>query len=143
MHLSLKTYLSPKKLCIHAFALTLVLTAQASAQCGSTLTAVDDTARVLPEPFVIDVLANDTDDGGGVLSVTVTNHTCDAIVTVDDFGLVFVDPQPTIGELCTLQYAVSNEEGRLDTATADIEIITGIFSSGFETGTTSEWDLTA
>ena len=130
--------ISRKRLCIHAFALTLAV--QASAQCSSAPTAVDDVAWVLPEAVVIDVLANDTAEGGAALSVTVTNHTCAAVVTVDDFGLVAVDPLPTIGELCTIQYAVSNEEGGLATATATVEFIIHIFSSGFETGNASEWD---
>ena len=89
---------------------------------------------------LVDVLANDSDDGQA-LAVAVTGNMCGIMAQVDDFQLVklVLTPQQPILADCFLIYQLSDEEGLKDLATIAVSQSADIFSNGLETGDTSRW----
>jgi hypothetical protein len=120
--------------------LLLAFHPSASAQCNNAPVAVDDTAvYVGGTVLVVDVLANDSDDGEA-LAVGNLTTTCSGTVS-EDFGLVTLTVAGFSGD-CSIGYRVTDEGGLFDTATVSIADGTGIFEDGFETGDASRWNET-
>ena len=116
---------------------------RAFAQC-STPVANADTVRAEPivaEVILIDVLANDTDPAGSPLSVTVTGHHCEGVVSVGSFEVVTYVPSSNPKD-CTINYRAVNEDGEHSTAQVTVDLIFEIFADGFETGNTGRWSDT-
>jgi uncharacterized repeat protein (TIGR01451 family) len=70
-----------------------------------------------PGPFVLDVLANDSDPGGGPLTITgVTPGTFGSIVISGDGSRLFYLPDPTVVGSTTFSYTATDREGLSGTA---------------------------
>lgn len=112
-------------------------------QC-STPVANADTVRAEPivaEAILIDVLANDIDPAGSPLSVTVTGHDCEGVVSVGSFEVVTYVPSSNPKD-CTINYRAVNEDGEHSTSQVTVDLIFEIFADGFETGDTGRWSDT-
>jgi hypothetical protein len=119
--------------------LLLAFHPSASAQCSNAPVAVDDTAvYVGGTVLVVDVLANDSDDGEA-LAVGNLTTTCSGTVS-EDLGLVTLAVAGFSGD-CSIGYRVTDEDGLSDTATVSVLDGTGIFTDSFESGDTSRWSM--
>jgi hypothetical protein len=97
-----------------------------------------DTTSTFTEKILVDVLANDTDPEGQALLVSVTGTTCPGTAAVE-LDLVAFTPQPRLSADCTITYQIEDDGGLSDTGTVTVELMSGIFSDGFESGNTSRW----
>ena len=90
--------------------------------------ATDDTAATnVVTPVVIDVLANDTDVDGDVLSVTEATADSGTVVINDDGTLTFT-PDADQSGVATIAYTVSDGNGGTDTAVVTVGVNDGIVS---------------
>ncbi len=120
--------------------LLAALASQAAAQCNLNPVANDDTLRYFGgSAVVIDVLANDLEPDGEVLTVGNLSTTCAGTVG-GDFGLVTLT-LASYSEECSIQYRITDESGRFDTATVTVADGTRIFLDDFETGDPSRWPI--
>ncbi len=120
--------------------LLAVLGPPAAAQCNLDPVANDDTLRYFGgSAVVIDVLANDLEPDGEVLTVGNLSTTCAGTVS-EDFGLVTLT-LASFSEECSIQYRITDESGRFDTATVTVADGTRIFLDDFESGDPSRWPI--
>ncbi len=111
-----------------------------AAQCNLDPVANDDTLRYFGgSVVVIDVLANDLEPDGEALTVGNLSTTCSGAVS-EDFGLVTL-ALASYSEECMIQYRITDESGRFDTATVTVADGTRIFLDDFETGDPSQWPI--
>lgn len=125
-----------KYLCV---SIVLIATS-AHAQCNTAPSATNDATSAHADPVLVDVLANDQDDGQA-LTVTVIGNTCNVTVAVDDFQLVelVLTPEQPIRGDCSLTYRATDDLGLSDTGNVAVNLIKGIFSDTFESGDSSRW----
>jgi hypothetical protein len=122
----------------------LWLSSLASAQvCNQAPLASPDTTEAFLIPILIDVLANDTEPDGEVMSVLLQGGTCASVGTVTlILDVVQLTPPGTgLAAPCTIFYRVADESGNVSsmvTVTVDNQF-DPIFVDGFESGTTSAW----
>ena len=101
--------------------------------------AADDAIAIDGKPILLDVLTNDVEPDGQLMTPAVEGGgTCDGTVTVD-FGALRFDPAPGGWGQCTIRYRVFDEDGDSDTATVHVTL-RPIFFDRFETGDLSGWD---
>lgn len=136
-----------KKISFATTAAVIWLQAAASllAICNTTPTAQPDTATVADTAVVIDVLANDDDADGQGLAILVIGKTCPGNATAE-FDLLRYDPGVRLTENCEIEYRVRDETGATSASTTVLIKAApfngvGIFSDGFESGSTSAWSL--
>ena len=112
----------------------------AQAVCNTPPVTVDDAAKTVDEPVLIDALANDFDGEGQALVLTVDGTTCSGSVSVD-MELITLTPAARLYEDCTIAYTVTDGGGLTDSATITVTIPSEIFADGFESGNTAAWSL--
>ena len=115
-----------------------------AANCTNSAPIVtNDTASNTGLLTYVDVLANDTEPDGELMTLAVTGGTCFAAgsVTVED-NLVRFLPSPAVPSGCTVNYSATDFQGNSDSATLTFAplSIDLIFADNFETGTTGAWD---
>lgn len=139
--------------CIGAFAYRLVaflgvlasaVVLWGAANCTNSAPAVsNDAADNTGLLTYVDVLANDTEPDGELMTLAVTGGTCLAAgsVTVED-NLVRFLPSPAVPSACTVTYSATDFQGNSDTGTLTFAAVdvSLIFADNFETGTTGAWD---
>jgi len=135
---------------IHQWKVAILLSSLAwipssvSAQvCNQDPIASPDTTEAFLIPILIDVLANDTEPDGEVMSVLLQGGTCASVGTVAlILDVVQLTPPGTgLAAPCTIFYRVADESGNVSstvTVTVDNQF-DPIFVDGFESGTTSAW----
>ena len=73
-------------------------------------------------PLVVDVLANDTDPDGDLLTVTGVGAAAHGAVTLNDDGTVTYTPQPNFNGTDAFTYTASDGRGGSDTATVTVTV---------------------
>ena len=118
----------------------LILPTALPAQCNNAPIAQNDVTEASFRPILIDVLANDSDPDGEILTASVVSDTCPGTVTVD-FDLLRFDPQGSLASGCAITYEVRDERGATDRGTAQVNLLPGfIFGDSFESGSLSQWE---
>lgn len=128
--------------CLGVLASSLVFLG--AAQCTNSSPVVNnETADNSGQLTYVDVLANDTEPDGELMTLAVTGGTCFSAgsVTVED-NLVRFLPSPAVPSACTVTYSATDFQGNSDTGTLTFAAldISLIFADNFETGTTGAWD---
>lgn len=120
------------------------LSSLASAQvCNQDPIASPDTTEAFLTSILIDVLANDTEPDGEVMSVSLQGGTCASVGTVTlILDVVQLTPPSTgLAASCTILYRVADESGNVSSTTTVTvnNSFDPIFADGFESGDTSAW----
>ena len=115
-----------------------------AANCiNSSPVVTDDAASNTGQLTYVDVLANDTEPDGELMTLAVTGGSCQSVgsVTVED-NLVRFAPSPSVPSACTVQYRATDSHGQQDTGTLTFSPlnVSLIFADNFETGTLGAWD---
>lgn len=113
------------------------------AQCPSTPVAVDDQTIAANETVVVDVLANDSNLDGAALTVIRSGNTCGVPASVDADQLLHLEISEgqRLTADCTIFYYTQTEGGEVSSpASVHVDFIEGIFSDGFESGTSERWN---
>lgn len=85
--------------------------------------AVDDSATaVAGQPVTIDVLGNDTDPDGGVLSIVAASQPWHGTVAIVD-GTIVYTPDPSITGTDTFTYTVSDGQGGTTVKTVRVDVL--------------------
>jgi len=83
--------------------------------------AVDDAAETtVNRPVTINVLGNDSDPDGDVISVESVTPAVEGTVTVNDDGTITYTPSPEFEGPDTFEYTISDVDGATDTATVTV-----------------------
>lgn len=110
--------------------------------CNDAPVAVADHAAALYRPVVIDVLANDSDAEGHLLTLSVASGGSCAGPRAVVGDLLRYTPAASLASTCTLRYRVTDDLDDFAEATVTVTPA-GIFGDGFESSDTSAWaDLT-
>ena len=131
-----QTHFRPKALLLIAAAIALFLGIQAlaatyAAQAAGMVAlahtaapiAVDDSATINEDdPLIIDVVANDTDADGDILSLDAVGVSADATLTISGTKQIVVDPLPDFNGTIVFNYTVS--DGALtDSGTVTVTVL--------------------
>lgn len=128
-----------------SIALAIGMAGAASAWAGSCNTppvAQADTYDILGTTFAADVLNNDRDDDGELLTLSVLSENCANHTVTSSNGVLLVSPSPTHGPeplVCLINYRIRDERGAQSTAIVTINL--HLFSNGFESGDIGPWTL--
>lgn len=101
--------------------------------------ANDDYATTpLNTPVVIDVLGNDTDPDGDVLTIVGTPTTADGTVALNPDGTITFTPNPGFNGAAYINYTVSDGNGGTDPATVIVQVGTADDRDGIVRGTVGD-----
>ncbi len=122
--------------------LPLGLAGPLTAQCNAPPVAVADAATTIYDrPLLIDVLANDSDPDGDLLTVSVVSDDCPGTLTAGELGLLTYVPAPASEPVtCEIVYRAYDGTAWSPQVVVSVTFNPVIFTDGFESGDVTAWD---
>jgi hypothetical protein len=106
---------------------------------------VTDVAEYFGQAISVEPMWNDREPDGEALDLTIVGNDCGnppagvpLTVLVENGTLRLLPAQPGYATACTVTYRIEDERGATDTAQIQVRE-TSLFSDGFETGNTGQW----
>jgi VCBS repeat-containing protein len=101
---------------------TATVTVDVDPTNDAPVAVIDNTSTDEDTAVVIDVLANDTDMDGDVLSVTSTTDPANGSVTINGDGTLTYTPDPDFEGTDSFEYTMEDPDGATSTATVTVEV---------------------